>query len=515
MQNKTPVWVAIVVCLLSLPCRAERVEHVECDDKTITLTGHADSHGTIDEREPWEASGGAEVAKVEPGPFHIELPRFVEGKDRAYCSFVLVDAHAQPAGDPHYVGSIGGTIPSQEPYPTASSKKGLQVADVPDAISLGIKHAALNVTLGSYIDLAGAPDSIPFETQGRTFHFRRAEVLGLDQRIRELSDRGILVTLILYYVRTHNPELDALMLHPHYSPDAPNHISAFNVTNEKSTELLEACFEFLASRYSRPDHQFGRAVNFIVGNEVDSQWYWYNMGKVDLPKFIEQYARAVRLCHTAVRKFSATDRVFISLDHFWTMHLVDPIAGHVFAAKPLVEGLHKLIASQGDIDWNIAYHPYPEDLFNPRFWLDKTATHSPDTKRITFKNIEILPEFLKTPPMLCDGKPRHVILSEQGFHTPDKPDGEAIQAAAYAYAWVRVNRTPGIDAFILHRQIDSPQEGGLHLGLWWSPETNPHGHVKAKKQIYEVFQAADTPQWQQAFKFALPIIGQPNWDTAP
>jgi len=481
----------------------------------MTLSGRVDGPAAILQREPWETIGGGEIIQIKAGPFHVVVPRLFHEKDRAYCSFVTVDANSKPIGVGRYVQNVGGSIPSQEPYPQAASKKGLQVADVKDALALGIKHAALNVQLNAYIDLEGAADAIAFKTQGRTFYFHRGAVADLDKGIKELSDHGVIVTLIIYYPDSGNPKLDAMMLHPNYSPDAPNHISAFNVTNEKSTEELEACFEFLASRYSMTDHRYGRAVNFIVGNEVDSQWYWYNMGKTDLPTFIDQYSRAVRLCHTAVRKFNANSRVFISLDHFWNMHFADPAPGHVFQGRQIVEGLQKFIAAQGDIDWNIAYHPYPEDLFNPRFWLDKTATHDPNTPRITFKNIEMLTKFLRSPQMLYDGKPRHVILSEQGFHTPNTPDGEAIQAAAYAYAWVRVNRDPGIDAFILHRQIDNPNEGGLNLGLWWSPQTNPHGHEQQKKKIYDVFKAADTDHWQQAFQFALPIIGQTSWDTAP
>ena len=33
-----------------------------------------------------------------------------------------------------------------------------------------------------------------------------------------------------------------------------------------------------------------------------------------------------------------------------------------------------------------------------------------------------------------------------------------------------------------------------------------------KKKIYEVFKAADTPEWETAFRFALPIIGIKSWD---
>jgi hypothetical protein len=212
----------------------------------------------------------------------------------------------------------------QEPYPVAASKKGLQVAMVDDALALGIKHAALNVWLNEYIDLNGGArgDSIewkPDNGNGKPFHFRRAAVERLDRQVRPLSDHGVVVTFILLYHESGNAALDALMLHPRYDRSAPNKLSAFNVTTPRAVEQLTACFEFLAERYSRPDRQFGRAVNFIVGNEVDSHWFWYNLGRADMATVAGEYATAVRLCHTAARKHSAAARVFISLDHFWNM----------------------------------------------------------------------------------------------------------------------------------------------------------------------------------------------------
>jgi hypothetical protein len=406
----------------------------------------------------------------------------------------------------------------EEPYPHAASKKGLQVAIVDDALALGVKHAALNVWLNEYIDLDAGSDSIEWKSDdgsGKPFHFRRAAVERLDRQVKPLSDHGVVVTFILLYHESGNAVLDGLMLHPNYDRSAPNKLSAFNVTTQRAIEQLQACFEFLAQRYSRPDHQLGRAVNFIVGNEVDSHWFWYNLGRADMATVAREYAAAVRLCHTAVRKYSAAARVFISLDHFWTMRYPAGDERQTCGSCPFIELFAKIIAEQGDIDWNIAFHPYPEDLFEPRFWLDKTATDRDDTPRITFKNIQMLPKFLQRPDLLYQGQPRHVILSEQGFHTPRGDNGERIQAAAFAYAYYRIDHTSGIDAFILHRHVDAIDEGGLHLGLWWSEGTNPrHLGRREKKMIYDVFRAADTPQWREAFEFALPVIGLKNWEDA-
>lgn len=97
-------------------------------------------------------------------------------------------------------------------------------------------------------------------------------------------------------------------------------------------------------------------------------------------------------------------------------------------------------------------------------------------------------------------------MSEQGFHTANTPDGEEIQAAAYCYAYKKIEKLDGIDAFILHRHVDSSAEGGLLLGL------RRNDAAQTPKKIYECFRAAATTDWEKAFNFALPIVGLKSWD---
>ena len=140
------------------------------------------------------------------------------------------------------------------------------------------------------------------------------------------------------------------------------------------------------------------------------------------------------------------------------------------------------------------------------------ATTNENTPRITFKNLEMLARYFEKPELLYEGKPRRLILSEQGFHSDGTPEGEQVQAAAYAYAYRRVATLGAIDAFILHRHVDHKGEGGLNLGLWRCKKDSPSpSEPSERKPIYEVYRLADTPDWEQAFKFALPIIGIKDW----
>lgn len=376
---------------------------------------------------------------------------------------------------------------------------------VDDALALSIQHAALNVNFAQLLTLSTNGTHLAFSPNQRY-----AEQL--DSQIKPLSDAGVVVSLILLYYKSGNEALDKLMLHPNYDPAAPNNLTAFNTSNKNSADAYSACIDFLAARYSAADSKHGRVWNYIVGNEVNSHWFWANMGRTSMEKFADDYLRAVRATHTAVRKHSANARVYLSLEHHWNIRYPGGDESQTFAGRPFIDYFAKRARENGDFDWHIAFHPYPEDLFNPRTWNDKSATHSAATPRITFKNIEQLVAYFQRPELLYNGKPRRIILSEQGFHSTDKPDGELLQAAAYAYAYQKIRSLDAIDSFILHRHVDHGQEGGLNLGLWTRNKNGKHpADPLAKKKIYEVFKLADTPQWEEAFQFALPVIGIKNW----
>ena len=398
-------------------------------------------------------------------------------------------------------------------YPQAQSKKGLQVEMLDDALALGVKHAALNVNLAQLVDPGSSDVNQPtWEFEGKTFWFHRPYVESLDHRIQELSSRGVVVHLILLVYQSENEEVNRLMLHPGYDRAAPNRLGAFNTKTEESRAWLAATLEFAAERWSRPDQRFGRVAGYIVGNEVNSHWWWCNRGRATMHEFADDYLETVRLIHRSVRRQSSWSRVYLSLEHHWNIRYPAGDEQQSFAGKLFLDYFAKRSRedSRGDFDWHVAYHPYPENLFEPRFWNDASAIPQEDTPRITFKNLDILTTYLRRPELLFDGQVRRIILSEQGFHTPEGPEGEAIQAAAYCYAYKKVEQLEGIDAFILHRHVDHPHEGGLRLGLRrYLPGAK---EPRPKKQIYDSFRAADTEEWQSAFEFALPIVGLESWD---
>src|ERR1043166_3894988 len=102
----------------------------------------------------------------------------------------------------------------QEPYPSAASKKGLQVEMVDDALALGVKHAALNFNLTQLIDLKEETNNPAWTMNGGTYRFRRSQLEAMDRRIQQLSEAGAIVNLIVLTYQSGDPARDRIMIHP-------------------------------------------------------------------------------------------------------------------------------------------------------------------------------------------------------------------------------------------------------------------------------------------------------------
>lgn len=399
--------------------------------------------------------------------------------------------------------------PDRTPYPTTPSPKGLQVQMVEDAVELGIHHAGLNVNLTALL-LPEAKAGQPSATvDGFTFGFNENYARGLDRSIKRLSDRGIVVTLILLHYRSADPRVNALALHPQATPGQGTTIAANTVTPE-GRACYRAVTEFIAARWSSADRAHGRVWGWVISNEVNSHQEWHQMGPATVAQVATQYEDQVRIAWTSLRKHSSGARVYLSLEHHWTAaYRKDPRLA--CAGRDLLEAFAKQARVRGDFDWNLAFHPYPSNLRDSRTWLDK-VTFDDATAKVTFKNLEVVTRKLATPELTFEGRPRRLSLTEQGFDLGNRPNSAQEQAAAYAYAWEKIRRLEGsIDAFLYHRQVDHAKEGGLRLGLW----SNRPGSIAdpdQKRPIWFALQAAGTPAWKTAAEPYLQTCGLRNWD---
>ena len=184
-----------------------------------------------------------------------------------------------------------------EPFPSPPNQKGLQVQMVDDALALGIHHVGINVNLTALFDPQSKPES-------GEFVFNQNYLASLNRQIKPLSDKGVLVYLILIAYPSKNPAIDAVVLHPGHRKDYKFSVGAVNTTSG----FLNAVMSMLAERWSGAHPEHGRAWGWIIGNEVNSHFLWNNMGLVPLETAASEYEKAFRIMHHAIRKHSQNAR---------------------------------------------------------------------------------------------------------------------------------------------------------------------------------------------------------------
>ena len=424
----------------------------------------------------------------------LTVSRFACGQD-GICFSYGVQMDDELIEGKQYAEVIEGARWSY-PYPVVDTKKGLQISDAADAKILGVKHSAINVNEGDFLMPAYEEgNTIEFEHDGRVYYFRKSHVDHMDMCFHELTEIGCVITLILLNSPRWRCDIDPafweIIKHPAYTgkgEDGTGLISAFNLVTEEGLRYYRAFIAFLADRYARESKQYGRAVGMIVGNEVDAGYIWCNSGEMDMETYVREYATALRVTWQTAASIYANMRVYVSLDHFWTIAMNDQELRY-YKPRDMLVYLNELALEEGQIPWHIAYHPYPEDLNYPDFWNDKLATPDDEAPIITFKNLEVLARFIYRPEMLLNGERRRIILSEQGFNSHWSPESEILQACAYGRAYRKVMEIPEIDSFILHAHMDNRFEFGLNLGLWRRKKDEPG--MDAPKPAYYVFKAID------------------------
>lgn len=381
--------------------------------------------------------------------------------------------------------------------------KGIGGIDKPthleDLVSLGIRHATVNIHLNALLHTEDAPKRSRFTFENTHYYLDDAWCEKLDKMIGFFSEHDIVVSAILLITPPKGEERH-LMIHPEADPAGT--LAMPNLATAEGAKCYAAALSYLAERYTRPDSGLGRISNWIAHNEVDQAWTWVNMGEQPMPRLLETYYRSMRVIHGITRKFNPHARVFASFTHHWNN---SGDGKRTYNTREMLSLLNRLSKAEGDFGWGIAFHPYPEDLFNPRTWEDKETIFSLDTPKISMKNIEVLTTFLNQPEFRFEGRPRPLMLTEQGFHTKRDKSAQDDQAAALVYAWHKLRALPQIEAFHYHRWHDHPREGGLRLGLRTLP--TPSSPIGKKKKSWAVYQALGSRKEATETEFALPILG--------
>lgn len=432
---------------------------------------------------------------------------------RLYSRFVAalkIGDTYQAISDPIYVTNPGDVASFTEEYPEAMSKKGLliELDMLGDAMELGVKHTTINIP---YHHIIGG--NLKYHYNGKDYYFNEELIASYDKMISSFSNKGIIVTAILLNGwNDAHPELHEAGL----AKSSSAFYYGFNVSTPEGYETTRALFSFMAERYSGADYKHGRVSNWIVGNEVNNNKNWNYVGPMDLTSYTKLYEKNFRVAYTAIKSRSKNARVFFSTDYEWEKQNTNL----QYAARDFIDLFNAGISAEGNIEWGLAYHPYPYPMTEPEFWDDDQTGMVNDTfdsPVVNFKNLHVLTDYFQQAHMrTAGGQVRHIILSEEGFTSDSISRGKVydIQAAAFAYAYYLVDNNPYIDAFILNRQVDAitEVETSCAFGLWTVDMSRPDKVIAVMpKNIYQVFKYIDTRKSLRYSEFAKSIVGISDW----
>ena len=434
------------------------------------------------------------VRKNLSGDFEITLPRFAapDRRDRLHSRWRLETEDGEISSEARW-GEIDTGLAKKLPKLEAESQKGLGgipriTSDDHEIFELGIRHATVNIVLNAL--LSDRPrqgfDKITFE--GVPFYLNRRFLQQHETTVRHLCEQGILVSAILL---VGNQE-DSSLTHPEAEPRGT--FAMPNLKTERGTQYYRAALQVLGNHFTQPGKRF---VNWIIHNEIDQAGTWTNMGDQPMARYLETYHRSARLVYQTMRVRDPHARVFVSLTHHWTK----PSLGKgAYTVRDLLELFAEMGRVEGDYEWGVAYHPYPQNLRNPDAWLDRDVSMTFDTPYITPKNFEVLPFYLQQERFLYRGKPRGILFSEQGFNSPTlSEEDQRRQVAGIVYQFRQMARFPVIEAYHLHRYQDMPdKEGGLRLGI-----IDENG---SRKLAWEAYRTLGTPEGRKFEEIADEVM---------
>lgn len=416
----------------------------------------------------------------------LVFPRTVDGYDLLICRFSVVAGGAPVAGVCYVTDVMAEASRGARDLPPVGKPVGTWVTcpgEDMDFYGFGGMMTEVNST---WIQtLTPAEGDISHVWNGKTYYFVKSVMDMYDRLMRPCIERGIpclvrLINRFSYRLKGSDEALRRVIGHPGYEDTGfSEQMSAFNIRTEEGLDMYCACVDFLCARYADPKSPLFSAVILDVGNEINAQAVWHNAGPMTASAFMEEYTEEMRLAHLIGRTYNADLRVHMSLDHYFAVSLrPDPL--RYYAGRECLALAAAMSRRDGDFDWGVSYHPYPEDLTHPDFYNDRTAQPTFDTPRITMKNAELWQYLATHPSLTYRGQARRVLFDEQGFHT-DASDPESENKGAYAFMllWEKMKRCPAIEQFLINRYTDMPlgDEGGLHLGLRYEEGYRDEEHL--------------------------------------
>lgn len=391
------------------------------------------------------------------------------------------------------------------------SKKGLgsffvnQYQD--DLDQLGIHSITINIPITAFMYFTPGTNRIAHKYGNKTYYFAKdGYISALDQALKLAAVRGIVVAAVILVQKASdcpNPKVGSTLQHPDFTPEGIYTMP--NLTTEEAVHCYAATLDFLASRYNKTDNVYGRIHKWILHNEVDAGLTWTNMGRKPMLVYLDTYIKSMRICYNITRQYDENSEVLASFTHSWN----EPVES--YSSKEMLTYLQKFSSIEGDFQWGVAYHSYPQDLNEPKTWNDTKATFSINSPLVTFKNLEVIDHWIKLTENKYQGSIKRTLwLSENGTNSRTYSEKDLKeQAAGFAYAWKKLSELDGIDAIQWHNWIDNRDEFGLKIGLrkFTDDETDPGGI----KPVWYAYQAAGTENEDEVFDQYKSTIGINDW----
>jgi len=197
--------------------------------------------------------------------------------------------------------------------------------------------------------------------------------------------------------------------------------------------------------------------DFVIGNEVNERC-WNYMAWTDWDMYLNKYIQAFRVCYTAIKSVNPSARVYTSIDQVWNKNpqgndYYEYIDGDEFMSR-----FNSIMKKNGNIDWDLSIHPYPNPLYYAKFW-DLSGLANGETFKsqvdknqvITFQNLSVITNVMTQPSYFnTQGMVRDIIIGEIGLGSNA---GIENQAAAICASWAAFEMNPYITQY-MYLEVD-------------------------------------------------------------
>ena len=483
---------------------------LRCSLEMPLIPGSDDAYLYLFQAESWQEDG--DVLAGEPvtrGRKAREWETAFPYRDsylfKRFIPALRIDGNYVQVGKSVYLLNPEALAENQDPYPELGSKKGIlldpTMVGTPELTDLNVKHAIYNIPLSHIMGETADPTfpTITYTYRGRNYAFNGAAVNGYDGLFKYLSDQGMTATAVVL-----NDWNDAFaeLIHPEArNQESGAYYYMFNASEAEGARTLEAVASFLAQRYSDGEH--GMVHSWVIANEINQNRVWNYMNTKDVYHYAAEFEKSFRIFYQAVKSRYANARVYFSIDHAWNSNEGDNSS--FFNGRDVLEAFNEAALQHGNYDWGIAIHPYPEPLTRVNYWSQE-YDKSRDASHLSIMNLNVLTDMLSEETYLDrSGDIRSVTITELGFSSGS---GERLQAAAFAYAYYIVEDNPHVDAFLMNRQTDAPEEvlAGMAFGVYEYDHTG--------KYIKDIFRDIDTDRAGEYTEFILNILGADSLEEA-